>query len=654
MRHWIQLESYSDISISLPPQTQSFVPSAQTTVGFPRNSVVASCTHKIQEVIKIAEQNHGRLLERMLLILPDKTRSQIAARILLDAVMTLHQQHSYFTVTILYGLGTHPLMSDEEIRHLTGEERYQKLQQMGTMIKQQTTKTKTNDLVAVSIPSHPFQQSNFPQDYTVTVPQLLFNHDFTIIAGDTKLHPYEGRYGSGGINKMLAVGIASLNEIHRSHSAEVLLSPHTRVGDAKSPFVRMIDTTAGAIRQAMRDRADSRPLSIPYGLTVVAEDENHIGAFAFGNQEKDRRSLAEMNFRRHHFWVQTAFDVVVSDVLPRQGTDLLAGARSLQYLCDWNQQKTPLLHSPYCIALLYNPCHELQNNNGIGNDGTKEQLDVLATLTQESYQTLKPKIRQATTWQKLNQLLTEARRLILEQWQLHLEMVSQPELIWLGLEDLAQKALEQQQTSLPTASNAFYQALLKYRGQHNPTMRAIANLCDQYEQGQPLSRILAQIRVEIVNQEEEEGLGEGGQRAFRLLKICQNFQHFLIATANSTAISYLEALDPNLIPELSPQLREQCHFHQPSFASSVVSGQSRNHQTSQQTLSADQTLLCDQFRLSLLGLQAVDLNHYSSQVAVDLALAYASWYQPETPQLEVAFLQSPVILQRQILSEYNL
>ncbi|WP_171814901.1 hypothetical protein [Halothece sp. PCC 7418] len=32
------------------------------------------------------------------------------------------------------------------------------------------------------------------------------------------IRPYEGRYGSGGINTMLAVGIASLNEIRRSHS----------------------------------------------------------------------------------------------------------------------------------------------------------------------------------------------------------------------------------------------------------------------------------------------------------------------------------------------------------------------------------------------------------------------------------------------------
>lgn len=627
MSHSIRLQSYPEYTVNIPPQTNIFSPRSAHSHPLDRNRLVSYCWREIQAAIATGEKSHQRNLKRILLVLPDKTRSQVAARILIDAILNIVKNQPDLKVTLLYGLGTHPLMSLKEIENLIGKERYSKLKNIGIVIKQQTTKVKTNELAEITINPKPWQQVKSESEstlssterassYTVKIPELLFNHDLTLIAGDTKIHPYEGRYGSGGINKMLAVGIASLNEIRRSHSTSVLLAATARAGDPTSPFIKMIDTTAEGIKQAMISSQESQAMSVPYGFTVLAQDEDQIWDAAFGDHENYRQKLAQTNYRNHVFSVETTFNLVISDIEPKRGTDILAGARALQYICDWNEESDPLLKPPEqgCVALLYNPCNEPLNNSGIGNDGTKEQLDILLEMTQEHSNLIKGQLLQATSWQEVEKILLTARGDLLKQWQLHLQVVSEADQIWLQLKKLAQEVLAHRTGSnlKHTTEQSLHKTLIKYAGKYNVTMKIISQLLKQYEQGHDLRGILDQIDSQVFAHTEHFGLGEGGQRALRLLKICQNFKYFLIATFNPVVISYVHQLNPNLRKYLSPSLPDQSHI-----ASRAI---------------------------SLLGIETIDLNTCTPQAALNLAYHYSAGFESPSNNIGIAYLKKPVIL----------
>jgi hypothetical protein len=86
----------------------------------------------------------------------------------------------------------------------------------------------------------------------------------------------------------------------------------------------------------------------------------------------------------------------------------------------------------------------------------------------------------------------------------------------------------------------------------------------------------AQLRKALEQQDIPRGLGEGGQRALRLLKILERFDRLLIATDNKAVIQFLEELDP---------------------------------------------IQCAQSQQRNLGIASIDLTLYSCQEAINIALA---------------------------------
>ncbi len=677
-----------------------------------------------------------RPVERLLLVLPDKTRTQMAANLLLDSVLALAPAQAFSTITLLYGLGTHPLMEPEEIWRLMSPARAQKLADLGAHIHQQTTKAVTNPMAFVTVwqdqsgpevavadlwalrepllmawaaahqrdaslwlgcfPSvaqaervdlvrllrslhqarpaapHPlvvdcrdprlnhwlqtqlgasvatsihihttppdlgqepetareirFLDRN-PQGefclrqgdrYTIEVPELLFTHDLIVVAGDTRIHPYEGRFGSGGINKMLAVGIASLNEIRRSHSTRILMDPLTRVGESRSPFVHRVAATARSIRDALRTRSDSRAMVDPYGLTVIGQSEDAIWRMAFGQEEQMRQPLAQTLTQRYTVSVRKPLDVVISDVEQHKGTDITAGARALQYLCDWHRPTNLLLNHPEqgCVALLFNPCGEPKNNQGIGNDGTKLHMDVLGDLLQRLRPQLTRSLTQATTPDSARQLLTLTRQTVLGRWQQHLCSISEATEWLVDLQRIARTGYHQTRQGQVTRDFTKYlqERLERYGRGPNHVNRAIAAIDYRFQHTGDWQGLLAALTDTATLYQEHEGLGEGGQRTLRLLRLCRTFMTLAIATQQRAVLDYLNWLDPDITGDLPETV--QAAYRQQGL------------------------------RASVLGLVPIDLNHQSPTEAAALALRYGQWHKPEAPEINTGFISHPLILRR--------
>lgn len=730
----LTLRSFPDQPLVLDHDAHVFVP--QVAHGQPvcRQTWVQRCAAEIATAIATTGTNSGRSVESLLLILPDKTRTQMAANVLVDGVLALLANGTDVAVTLLYGLGTHPFMDAADLEKLLGSDRYRALQARNIPIHQQSTKAVTNPMTFVSVwQDNPNQEifgkrikdlkepllmawananrhgarlwvGLFPsvvrqrweevvellrslqanrqpnaqpieldcrdpdlnrvlraalepdaaevihipvtrlelavepeanldirfldrhgetgvclrtgERYLMEVPEYLLTHDLTIVAGDTRIHPYEGRYGSGGINKMLAVGIASLNEIRRSHSTRILTHPLTCAGEPRSPFVQRVAATARSIRDTMLTHPNTRSLAAPYGLTMIGKSEEDIWGMAFSQHESARRELAATLTQRYTVPIARHLDVVVSDVEPYKGTDITAGARALQYLCDWHRPDNVLLNRPDrgCVALLFNPCNEPKNNAGIGNDGTKLHMDVLGDFLQGLRPQLSRNLEQARSLTAVQQTLTIARQTVLARWQQHLCSNSE---VTDWLEELQRLAYAgQQQAShgqVPRDMLKFlYERMDRYRRGANHVNRAIARIEYEFQRSQNWGTLIHALKDLATLYQEHEGLGEGGQRTLRLLKLCRTFKTLLFATDRPAVLDYLDWLDPEVTDDLPDSLRAQ--FHRQGI------------------------------RASVLGLVPVNLNQVSVNEAMHRAIAYGRWHKPQTPQLALGVLTCPLIL----------
>ncbi|MFM8525695.1 MAG: lactate racemase domain-containing protein, partial [Cyanobacteriota bacterium] len=362
-----QLLSFRGSTLKLPADCQVLTPEAVTRPALDRQTLLQT----IQERVLENEAPDGIMESqrscRLLLLLPDKTRRQTAARLAVDALIDLCEREDRFTLTIVFGLGTHPRMTPDDITRILGSERQQRLIRLNVALHQQTT---LNPLPRrrIRIADPLASKSN---EMAIQMPEILWNCDLLLVAGDTDLHPYEGRAGSGGIHKMLAIGVGCLSTIRMTHSLDILTDPLTRPGEKGNRFVELVDYFAKEIINALR--TPRGPLiAAPIGISTVALRVDQPEAFWIGDREEERTCLMQPLKQERTVAMREAVDVVIADTEEEKGTDLLAGARSLHFLCNFNKSNNPILckTSPWRTALLFNGCHEMRNAHGIGNSGT--------------------------------------------------------------------------------------------------------------------------------------------------------------------------------------------------------------------------------------------------------------------------------------------
>ena len=133
------LQSYPGSALTLPAGSQLLTPGSRRSQPLKRAELVARIEARVlQSQAAVACLQAGAPC-RLLLLLPDKTRRQNAAHLAIDALLSLCEHHPLISLTLLYGLGTHPRMAAEDLSRLLGRDREQRLQRCGVAIHQQTT-----------------------------------------------------------------------------------------------------------------------------------------------------------------------------------------------------------------------------------------------------------------------------------------------------------------------------------------------------------------------------------------------------------------------------------------------------------------------------------------------------------------------------------
>jgi hypothetical protein len=397
----------------------------------------------------------------------------------------------------------------------------------------------------------------------------------------------------------------------------------TRVGNPQSCFVEAIEEIANQIIGQLLKPSNGKSSQLktaPLGLSVATYGNNIWGLW-LGQVEAERRQLAQYLQQDYTVEVNQGFHVVISDLDPHKGTDILAGARALQYVWNWHSPENVLLEDTprERVAVLFNPCNEPNNNQGIGNYGTKAQLDILQRIVQEQIPELTQSLKKATTLSHAMGLLQETRRTVLEIWLRHLRITSEADDFFallrtqlLEIRNFLLMWLESTQVW-----ESWQSTIANYANPYSEVGREVQSLLELYEESADINALLHQVNTLKSRYTEHLGLGEGGQRALRLLEVCRYFQTFIVATDNQEVLKYLADLDPSLLSLLPPHL---------------------------------QTLLHPQgLDVSILGLRGINIGTDQAQKAIDLALHYARWQSPHRTadtQLSIAFLRDPLILHR--------
>jgi hypothetical protein len=538
----LELKSFPGSWLTLPAGSQVLIPEAIEAPALVRAELMAA----IQERVCASWRSPGASPQqkpcRLLLLLPDKTRRQTASRLALDALLDLCEQDPRFTLTLLFGLGTHPRMGEPDLEAILEPQRQRRLKRLAIPVLQQTTLSSLPcRTLAVRDP-----RSVDGKSLSLQVPEPLWCADLVLVAGDTDLHPYEGRAGSGGIHKMLAIGVGCMGTVRITHSLDVLTHPQTRPGANGNRFVELVDYFALEIISALR--ASGRLQADPIGISVVCRHQERVEAFWIGDKEAERAQLMRPLLQERTLQLRESVELVVADTEPGKGTDLLAGARSLHLLCNLNSADNPILCPavPCRTALLFNPCNESRNAHGIGNAGTVLHLQALLQFSLECWrQKPKPEPQAEDNPQEgLAQRWQWSRRLkttILERWERYLHLVSEEERVFGAIEQALDDA-DRSQTGNPKELQPLAlldQALPHSFGAH----RHLFEGCR--------SRLLRSGPIEALaflrNSSDQlgfKGLGEGGQRALRLLALLRSFDQLVVATANPVVLDFLQQFNP--------------------------------------------------------------------------------------------------------------
>ena len=538
----LELKSFPGSRLTLPAGSQVLIPDGVEAPALVRTELIAAIQERVRSSWRSPDASPQQRPCRLLLLLPDKTRRQTASRLALDALLDLCERDQRFTLTLLFGLGTHPRMSEPDLSVILEPRRQRRLKRLAIPVLQQTTLS--------SLPCRNLTvrdpRSSSRESITLQVPEPLWCADLVLVAGDTDLHPYEGRAGSGGIHKMLAIGVGCMGTVRITHAMDVLTDPQTRPGASGNRFVELVDHFALEIIRALR--GTGRLQADPIGVSVVCRQQEQVEAFWIGDKEAERAQLMRPLLRERTLKLRESVQLVVADTEPGKGTDLLAGARSLHLLCNLNSADNPILcpEAPWKTAVLFNPCHESSNAHGIGNSGTVLHLQALLQFSLESWRELAKPGAQAgerseapltQRWRWSRTLKTK----ILERWERYLHLVSEEERVFGALEQ-ALEAAEGSRTAEPREMQPLAlldQALPHSFGAH----RHLFEGCR--------SRLLRSGPIEALaflrNSSDQlgfKGLGEGGQRALRLLALLRSFDQLVVATANPVVLDFLNQFNP--------------------------------------------------------------------------------------------------------------
>ncbi len=268
-----------------------------------------------EEVSQVTQQGLGSLAvegKRVLIIIPDGTRTMP-----MPQMFTLFESHlapRVAALDYLVALGTHPIMSDEQLGKLVGR-RLTNGQAGRSRIFNHHWENPANFVTLGVIPSAEISELTgglLAQEVPVRLNKLILDYDQIIICGP--VFPHEVVGFSGG-SKYFFPGIGGSEIINLTHWFGALMTNYKVIGAGYTPVRAIIDRAAGFIE---------RPTAC---FALVVTHEGLAGLF-FGSPQEAWKAASALSAQKHIVYVKKPFRRVLS-VMPRLYDDLWTGGKGM-------------------------------------------------------------------------------------------------------------------------------------------------------------------------------------------------------------------------------------------------------------------------------------------------------------------------------------
>ncbi len=268
-----------------------------------------------EEVSHITQQGLSALAvdgKRVLIIIPDGTRTMPMPRMF--ELFESQLAPRVAALDYLVALGTHPLMSDEQLSKLVGHT-VRNGQAGKSHIFNHHWEDPANFVTLGIIPASEIGEMTgglLAQEVPVRLNRLILDYDQLIVCGP--VFPHEVVGFSGG-SKYFFPGIGGSEIINLTHWFGALMTNYKVIGAGYTPVRAIIDRAAGLI---------DRPTAC---FALVVTHEGLAGLF-FGSPREAWKAASALSAKKHIIYVKKPFRRVLS-VMPRLYDDLWTGGKGM-------------------------------------------------------------------------------------------------------------------------------------------------------------------------------------------------------------------------------------------------------------------------------------------------------------------------------------
>jgi len=250
--------------------------------------------------------------KRVLVIIPDGTRTMpmpLMFELLQAEIGTRAAACDY-----LVALGTHPLMSDQQLSRMFGQPVENGTCRGARVINHRWDLPQTFAEIGIIPADQVRSLSNglLSEPIHIKINRLVFEYDQVLICGP--VFPHEVVGFSGG-NKYLFPGISTGEMINHTHWLGALLGSCNIIGTETTPVRAFINLAAEKV-------------SVPVACLALVLDGSAIAGIYFGEAREAWKLAAEKSSQLHIQWVDRPFKRVLS-VLPKMYDDLWTGAKGM-------------------------------------------------------------------------------------------------------------------------------------------------------------------------------------------------------------------------------------------------------------------------------------------------------------------------------------
>jgi nickel-dependent lactate racemase len=236
--------------------------------------------------------------KKVLVIIPDNTRT-LPMPTFFETIST-HLSQRASLITFLVALGTHPPLSEDELRIHLGPRMsdFRNVHIVQHEWDNPTALTQVGTITCVEMEE--ISAGLLSEEVPVTINRAVLEHDLVIILGPVFPHEVVG-FSAG--HKYFFPGVSGSEMVHQSHWLGALITSPKTIGHKDTPVRVMIERAAEMVTTPQ------------VGISIVMSGNDLLGLFV-GDVDDSWSTAADLSAKKNIIWGEHPFKTVLSMAPP--------------------------------------------------------------------------------------------------------------------------------------------------------------------------------------------------------------------------------------------------------------------------------------------------------------------------------------------------